>query len=220
MRVMTSHWSRSVGFCLSIFTWCCFNATVFIKQQAAYLDVGVEKWLRSVTTPSSAALIPVFMSGAVAHLPAHAAEVWNADLETPDHSGIMLTDPPSRFLQSLLSHKERCHVAKFKSMWSAFLFAFLGMPEGSALDAKLHKPLRAHTDPSTTCKTGPSWHTFSVHVACLYQRTVQTSSSRWTASYCSVPCGIITSRLSPCHDAKQARLIHAHYAARDFKSKH
>ncbi|KAI2653875.1 hypothetical protein H4Q32_014237 [Labeo rohita] len=78
----------------------------------------------------SAAVIPVFMSGkvhfsAVAHLPAHAAEVWNADLETPDHSGIMLTDPLSRFPQSLLSHKEQCQVAKFKSMRSAFCLLFL-----------------------------------------------------------------------------------------------
>lgn len=80
--------------------------------------------------PSSAAVIPVFMSGkvhfsAVAHLPMHVAEVWNADLETPDHSGIMLTDPLSRFPQSLLSHKEQCHVAKFKSMRSAFCLLFL-----------------------------------------------------------------------------------------------
>lgn len=149
---MAIHWSKSVGFCLSIFTWCYCNATVFIKQQAGYLDAGVKWWLCSVTTPSSAAVIPVFMSGkvlfsAVAHLPTHAAEVWNADLETPDHSGIMLTDPLSRFPQSLLSHKElQVHAI-------CFLFAFLGMPEGS--DAKLHKPLCAHTDPSI-CKTGPS----------------------------------------------------------------
>lgn len=42
----------------------------------------------------------------------HVAEVWNADLETGNHLGIMLTDPLNRFPQSLLSHKEQCHVAK------------------------------------------------------------------------------------------------------------
>lgn len=56
---------------------------------------------------------------ALVHRPKQATEVWNADLERADRSGIMLTDSLSRFSQSLLTHKAQCHVAKFKSMRSA-----------------------------------------------------------------------------------------------------
>lgn len=129
-KAMEIHWSKSVGSYLSLFTCRCFSAALFIKQQAAHLDGGVLKNDCSTTTPSGAAVFPVFMRGkvhfsTVAHLPTHVAEVWNADLETRKHLGIMLTDPLNRFPQSLLSHKEQCHVAKFKSMRSAFCLLFL-----------------------------------------------------------------------------------------------
>lgn len=105
--------------------------------------------MTSTSTPSGAAVFPVFMRGkvhfsAVAHLPTHVAEVWNADLETRKHLGIMLTDPLNRFPQSLLSHKEQCHVAKFKSMRSAFCLLFLACQK-VLLQMPSYTNLFAHT---------------------------------------------------------------------------
>ncbi len=105
----------------------------------------------------------------------HAAEV----LETPDHSGIMLTDPLSRFPQSLLSHKEQCHVEKFKSMRSAFCLLFLACQK-VLLQTPSRTNLFALTQTRPSAKQDPP-NTLALSTL-LYQRTVQTSSSRWTAS--------------------------------------
>ncbi len=89
---------------------------VLLQRSCVYKAAGCvfrcrsKTWLCSVTTSSSAAVAPVFMSGKV-----HACS-W----------GLGNTGPfGSRFPQSLLSHKEQCHVAKFKSMRSAFCLLFL-----------------------------------------------------------------------------------------------
>ncbi len=112
---MAINWFRSVGFCLWIFTWCYCSAPVFIKQQAVCLDAGVKHDFALSPPP----VVQQSFQCLWAVKCTHAAEV----LETPDLSGIMLTDPLSRFPQSLLSHKEQCHVAKF--MRSAFCLLFL-----------------------------------------------------------------------------------------------
>ncbi len=67
----------------------------------------------------------------------HAAEVWKHRT-----SGIMLTDPLSRFPQSLLSHKEQCHVAKF--MRSAFCLLFLACQKVLFRRQAAQTSLRSH----------------------------------------------------------------------------
>ncbi len=168
---MAIHWFRSVWFCLWIFTWCYCSAPVFIKQQAVCLDAGVKHDFALSPPP----VVQQSFQCLWAVKCTHATEV----LETPDHSGIMLTDPLSRFPQSLLSHKEQCHVEKFKSMRSAFCLLFLACqkvllqtPSRTNLFALTQTRPSAKQDPPDTLVLS-TW---------LYQRTVQTSSSRWTAS--------------------------------------
>ncbi len=188
---MAIHWLRSVGFCLWIFTWCYCSAPVFIKQQAVCLDAGVKHDFALSPPP----VVQQSLQCLWAVKCTHAAEV----LETPDHSGIM----PSRFPQSLLSHKEQCHVAKF--MRSAFCLLFLACQK-----VLLQTPSRTNLFALTQTRPSAKQDTLALSTL-LYQRTVQTSSSRWTAS-------LWHNHRLLCHDAKQARLIHAHYTARDFIS--
>ncbi len=164
---MAIHWFRSVGFCLWMFTWCYCSAPVFIKQQAVCLDAG----LCSVTTSSSAAVVPVFMSGKV-----HACG-WGLGNTGPLGNHAHWSSEQISTVTAKPQRTVSCCEIQVHAI--CFLFAFLGMPEGSPSDAKPHKPLCAHTDRPSAKQDPPNTLALST---LLYQRTVQTSSSRWTAS--------------------------------------